>query len=250
MSTTNVELSVDGPVAHVTLSTEGGINVLSPDLLNRFSDVVAQVRENRNVRATVIEGKGKVYAAGADIKAMSRYDFDAARDYARIGKDVMDAVESMPSVTIAAINGAALGGGLELALACDFRLAVRSAKIGLPEVTLGLIPGWAGISRLPKLVGPSRARLMILSGNPVMAEEGLSFGLVDEVVNSEEDLGPRVEAFARSFFGAGPRAVALAKRALTDGDDVTAFADCFGDQADGREGTLAFLEKRKAAWME
>jgi len=249
MSSTNVQLDIKGPIAHVTLVTEEGLNVLSAVVLDRLNEALSEVREDKAVRATIIAAKGKVYAAGADIKAMSGFDYDAGRDYSRLGKDTLDAVELLPSVTISAINGAALGGGFELALACDFRVAVRGAKIGLPEVTLGLIPGWAGTIRLPKLVGPARAKRMVLSGVPVKAEEGLTFGLVDEVVESQEELGPRVEEFARSFFSAGPGAVALAKRAMRDGDDVTSFSECFVDGADGHEGMTAFVEKRKAKWM-
>ena len=218
-------------------------------VLDRLDEVLKEVSAEGGVRATIIGAEGKVFAAGADIKAMASYDESDAHDYAKMGKDTLDAVESLPSITIAAINGAALGGGLELALACDFRIAVRTAKVGLPEVTLGLIPGWSGTIRLKALVGPAKAKWMVLSGTAVKAEEALAFGLVDEVVNSVEDLGPRVEVFARSFFGAGPLAVKLAKLALRDGDDVSGFAECFADGADGKEGMAAFIEKRKATWM-
>jgi enoyl-CoA hydratase len=179
---------------------------------------------------------------------MQDYSADDAREYGSIGQGIFNDLASLPSVTVAAINGAALGGGLELALACDFRIAVKSAKLGLPEVTLGLIPGWSGIPRLTKLVGQSHAKRLYLSGVPVSAEDGLAFGLVDEIVNSVEDLGPRVAAFCKSFQRAAPAAVALAKRAARDMDDLTAFADCF-HTTDCREGISAFLNKRPAAWM-
>lgn len=249
MSSTQVILEIQPPIARITFSTEGGVNVLGPEVMTRLGDVLTELRGNREVRATIIGAAGKVYAAGADIKAMSKFDFDAAHQYARLGADTLSAVESLPSITIAAINGAALGGGLELALACDFRIAVRTAKVGLPEVTLGLIPGWAGTLRLPRLIGPARARQLILSGVPIKAEDGVPIGLIDEVVNSVEDLAPRAEAFARSFFSAGPRAVAAAKRAFLSGDDESAFADCFDEHADGPEGMAAFIEKRKARWV-
>ena len=190
-----------------------------------------------------------MFLAGADIKEMAPFSPDDAREYGSLGQAVLDELEALPSITVAAINGAAMGGGLELALACDFRIAVKSAKIGLPETSIGVIPGWNGIPRLTALVGPSRAKRMYLSALPVSAEDGLAFGLVDEVVNSAEDLGPRVTAFCKSFKRAAPAAVALAKRALRTDDDLSAFADCFAT-ADHIEGMAAFVEKRTASWME
>ena len=150
---------------------------------------------------------------------------------------------------MAVINGAALGGGLELALACDFRIAVKHAKLGLPEATLGLIPGWGGIPRLSRLIGPARAKRIYLSGTQVSAEDAHHYGLVDEIVNSVEDLETRAPIFVRSFRRASPEAIKLAKRASRDYDDLGAFADAF-HTPDSREGLAAFVEKRPAAWME
>jgi len=249
MSETQVDLRIDGALAKITLATESGVNVLSPSVLRRFGAAISKVKKDSNVRATVIAAEGKVFAAGADVKAMSAFDADAAREYGSFGQGVFQDVESVPSVTVAAINGAALGGGLELALACDFRIAVKHAKIGLPEVSLGLIPGWGGITRLSKLVGPSRAKKLYLSGMPISAEEGVGWGLVDEIVNSVEDLEPRITAYCKSFKRAAPAAVALAKRASRDWDDLTAFAECFKNEQ-SREGMAAFIEKRTANWME
>lgn len=236
-------------MATITLRTEGALNVGSSDMMRRLGDTVASVAGDSQVRTTVIQGEGKVFLAGADIKEMAEFTSPSAREYGELGHGVMNAVENLPSITVAAINGAALGGGLELALACDFRIAVKSAKIGLPETSLGLIPGWGGVIRATKLVGASHAKKLFFSALPVSAEEGLEFGLVDEVVSGPEDLGPRVAAFCKSLYRGAPAAVALAKRALRDGDDVSAFADCF-DTADAREGMAAFIEKRPASWME
>jgi len=251
MSETRISLEMD-PVARVTFSTEGGLNILSTAVLNRLDEVVRELGDSSKgssrVRVCIFAGEGKVFFAGADIKEMSAYDTEGARVYGRLGMDVFDAVAALPCVTIAAINGAALGGGLELALACDLRIAVRTAKLGLPEVTLGLVPGWKGMTRLPALVGPSRARRLVLSGEAIKAEDALAMGLVDELVNSTEDLEHRVQAVARSFFGAGPQAVALAKRALSDGDDLLAFTECFLEGADGQAGMAAFLQKSKPPW--
>jgi len=249
MSKTLVRLTIDGPHATILLTTDGGINVGSPEVMRALGAVVAQVAENRRVRTTAIQGQGKVFLAGADIKEMAPFTREQAVEYARLGQRVLDAIDKLPSITVAAINGAALGGGLELALACDFRLAVKSAKLGLPETSLGIIPGWSGIPRLTRLVGPARAKRLFLSALPVSAEEGLTFGLVDEIVNSVEDLEARVPPFCKSFRRGGAQAVALAKRAFGDGDDVSAFADCFKTE-ECHEGLAAFLEKRPAAWME
>ncbi len=249
MTKTEVLLDIDAPHASITFFTEDGINILSPDVLHSFGAAVARISKDSRIRSTVVQAKGKVFVAGADIKVMKNYSADEGRDYARLGQDVMNDLAALPCVTVAAINGAAMGGGLELALACDFRIAVKSARLALPEVTLGLIPGWGGIPRLMKLIGPARAKRLFLSGLPVSAEDGLAFGLVDEIVNSAEDLGPRVTAFCKSFRRASPAAVALAKRASRDLDDVSAFAECFRTP-DCREGMTAFLEKRPASWME
>jgi len=249
MSKTQVRVEIEGTHAAITFFTEAGLNVLSPSVLHSFGAAVARIKQDPKVRTTVIQAEGKVFLAGADVKAMVNYGVDQAREYGSQGQGVLADLASLPSITVAAINGAALGGGLELPLACDFRIAVKSAKLGLPEVTLGLIPGWSGITRLTRLVGAPRAKRLYLSGNPVSADDGLAFGLVDEVVNSVEDLAPRVAAFCKSFKRASPSAVALAKRASRDMDDLSAFADCFRTP-DRREGMAAFLEKRTASWME
>jgi enoyl-CoA hydratase len=249
MSKTQVRLNVSGPHATILLTTDGGINVGSSDMMRDFREVVSQVAGNRAIRTTAIQGAGKVFLAGADIKEMAPFTRAQAIEYAELGQSVLNAIERLPSITVAAINGAALGGGLELALACDFRIAVKSAKLGLPETSLGIIPGWSGIPRLARLVGPSQAKRLFLSALPVSAEDGLAFGLVDEIVNSVEDLESRVPPFCKSFRRGGAEAVALAKRAFLDGDDVTAFADCFKTEG-CREGIAAFVGKRPASWME
>ena len=249
MSKTQVRLDIDGAQAAITLLTEEGLNVGSSAMMHSLRDAVAKVSHEPQVRATVVRAEGKVFLAGADIKEMAPFNPEQGREYGSLGQSVLNALEALPSITVAAINGAALGGGFELALACDFRIAVKSAKIGLPETSLGLIPGWGGITRATKLVGPTHAKKLFLTALPISAEDGLTIGLVDEVVASAEDLGPRVDAFCKSFRRAAPAAVALAKRAARDGDDLTAFADCFSTN-DAREGMTAFIEKRPASWME
>jgi len=249
MSNTNVDVTIDGPMATITLSTVTGINVLSTAVLEKFRDGLTQVRQAAGVRSLVIRAEGKVFVAGADIKEMANFSADQARAYGENGQAVFNELEQMPCFTVAAISGAAMGGGLELALACDFRIAVKTAKLGLPETSLGLTPGWGGIGRLRRLIGPARAKKLFFSALPVSAEDGLAFGLVDEIVNSAEEVLSRVPAFCKSFRRGGPQAVALAKRAFTDGDDVSAFVECFGGD-ESKEGLAAFVEKRPASWME
>lgn len=249
MSNTNVGVAIDGPMAVITLSTETGINVLSSAVLEQLRDGLDQVRQATGVRSLVVRAAGKVFVAGADIKEMADFSPAQARVYGENGQAVFHELEQMPCFTVAAINGAAMGGGLELALACDFRIAVKTAKLGLPETSLGLTPGWGGIGRLQRLIGPSRAKRLFFSALPVSAEDGLAIGLVDEIVNSAEDLSARVPAFCKSFRRGGPEAIALAKRAFADGDDVSAFVECFGGD-ESKEGLAAFVAKRPALWME
>lgn len=247
---THVHLEIEGAHAEIVISTENGtLNMVSHDALHSLGAQIAHLRNEESIRTTTIRAEGKVFVAGGDIKELAGFDPSAARDYIALGHGVMADLATLPSITVAAIPGAAIGGGLEIALACDFRLAVRTAKLGFPEVSLGLVPGWGGIGRLSKLVGPSRAKRLFLSAVPVSAEDGLSWGLVDEVVNSPEDLVARTRAFCHSFYRASPRAVALAKRAARDFDDLGAFMECLTGK-ESREGLTAFLEKRPAAWME
>ena len=249
MSKTDVRLDLIDDRANITIFTEQGVNVFTKDILHKLGGLIRKVAQGPAVRTTVVQAEGKVFVAGADIREMLGFTPDDAHAYGRLGQDVYNDLAALPSITIAAINGAAMGGGLELALACDFRIAVKSAKLGMPETSLGLIPGWGGMTRLAKLVGMPRAKRMCLTALPVSGEDALSFGLVDETVNSPEDLSARAAALCKSFRRAAPSAVALAKRALRDGNDLAAFADCFGNR-ESREGMKAFLEKRTASWME
>jgi enoyl-CoA hydratase len=249
MSSTHVDLKIEGAHATIMFRTDGAVNLLSADLLHSFGAAVAKVKKDSHVRTTAIQAEGKVFIAGADIKEMADFTPDQARTYGELGQGILNDLAALPCITVAAIQGAALGGGLELALACDFRLAVKSAKLGFPEVSLGLIPGWGGIVRLTKLIGPAHAKKLFLSANPVSGEDAVGWGLVDEVVNSPDDLSHRVTAFCKSFRRASPAAVALAKRASRDFDELSAFAECFAAR-DSREGMSAFVEKRPASWME
>ena len=246
---TEVKVAVDGCRASLTFTSESGLNVSSRETLARLAHGVETLAGNPVVRLTVVRAEGKVFLAGADIKEMSGFDADRAREFSVFGNRTMDSLALLPSITVAAIQGAALGGGCEIALACDFRIAVKRAKIGLPETTLGLIPGWGGTKRALRLLGPSRARRLIFGGAMLSAQDALEIGLIDEVVAEEADLGPAIERLFESMQRGGPRAIAMAKRAFATGDEPAAFAECFAG-SESREGMAAFMEKRPATWME
>lgn len=247
-STTKVELTKEGPVATIRFIPETGVNIFSSRVIGNLGRLVERVAEDAHVRFVVFRGHGKVFLAGADISEMKLFTEDQGCSFATNGHNVLNAVSALPQVTFAAINGHALGGGCELSLACDFRLMVAKAKIGLPETTLGLIPGWGGTQRLPKVVGDPHARRMIFSGAPVTGEEARRIGLADELVESSEDLDAALQRWFKMLDGASPHAVARAKRALLQKDEIEEFGKCFSC-ADAKEGITAFLEKRKAPWV-
>ena len=242
-SNTDVKLTIDGPTATILFSTAGGLNVMSAEVLEKLAAAVEGAHNAKEVRWTILRAEGKVFVAGADIKQMAGFDPKGAKEFSRRGNEVMDALASLPSISIAAIQGAALGGGCEIVLACDFRIATEAAKIGLPETSLGLIPGWGGTQRSLKLLGPTWGAF------PLSAQEAAQIGLVDEVVADEQQLDSAIDRFRQQFTRGGPRAVSLAKRAFLTGDEPAAFSDCFADE-ESREGMTAFIEKRKARWME
>jgi enoyl-CoA hydratase len=248
-NSTQVTLEVNGSRAIITFDTDGGLNVLTTDALRKFGAIVSRLRTEPKIRTTTIRASGKVFMAGSDINEIARFNGDAAKDYAALGQAIMADLAALPSITVAAIHGAVLGAGLELVLACDFRIAVKSAKLGLPEVSLGLVPPWGGINRLNKLIGSSRAKRLLLDPTSVTAEDAHKWGLVDDIVNSLEDLRTRLPKFCESFYRASPGAVASVKKATRDFDDTGAFLDCFGGR-EAREGMAAFIEKRPAKWME
>lgn len=244
---THAILDRQGNRANVTFRTEAGLNVASVEMMAELEGVVDELASDADVRFVLFRADGKAFLAGANIKAMAGYGPDEARAMAELGHRVFKKVEALPQVTLAAIQGAALGGGCEFAMACDFRFAVKSVNIGQPEVLLGLIPGWGGTIRLPRLVGPALAKQLMFSGEGIKADRACEIGLVDEVVNSPEDLEPLVSAFFDKLVKAGPGAIARVKQALESGDEIGGFASCFG-QAESKEGMGAFLEKRPAAW--
>ncbi len=247
-STTKVELFKTDSVATIKFTPETGVNIFSSRVIGNLGGLVKRVAEDARVRFVVFRGDGKVFLAGADIGEMSSFTEDQGRAFATNGHNVFNAISALPQVTFAAINGHALGGGCELALACDFRIMVTGAKIGLPETTLGLIPGWGGTQRLPKVVGDTQARRLIFSGAPIAAEEALRIGLVDEVVASPEELDPAVQRWCKLLEPGSPHAITRAKRAMLQRDEIGEFSKCFSC-SDAKDGITAFLQKRKAPWL-
>lgn len=244
---TQVSLHKENHRATVTFRTESALNVASIEFLKELEQAVDQLAPDTSVRFVEFRAEGKVFLAGANIKAMVGYDAQAARQMAELGHRVFNKIEALPQVTLAAVHGAAMGGGCELILACDFRFAVKTALIGQPEVLLGLIPGWGGTIRLPRLVPLGMARRMMFSGQSIKADQAHQIGLVDELVNSAEDLEPRIHAFFDNLAKAGPQAVATLKKALRTGEEISGFAECF-TRDEARQGMTAFLEKKPPPW--
>ncbi|MCI0632685.1 MAG: enoyl-CoA hydratase/isomerase family protein [Actinobacteria bacterium] len=246
-----VHIEIDGAVATIRLDRPPA-NALSRAVSEELRKAAGELAADERVRAIVIWGGERIFAAGADIKAMVEFGpQDVEPDVGALDQVCRD-LEAIPKITIAAINGFALGGGCEVALSCDLRVAAEDAKLGLPEILLGIIPGAGGTQRLPRLIGLARARDLIVSGRRVPADEALSIGLVDEVAPAG---GAYPAAFERaSRYAAGPTmAYAAAKRALAAafGDpsvglraERVAFLALFTTH-DQEEGMRAFLEKRE-----
>lgn len=246
---------VQGHLATVTINRPEALNALNHELILELGLALEMAEADLQVRALIITGVGRAFVAGADIENLQRLgDGFSGREASLAGQDLMNSLAALPFPTIAAVNGFALGGGLELALAADLRVAAEGAKLGLPEVQLGLIPGYGGTQRLPRLIGLGRALDLILTGRHVDAQEALTLGLVNRV--AEDALAAATE-LAQSCLRNAPIAMGLAKEAVVRGLDVTLpqgleiEADLFGmvtTTEDMKEGTAAFLEKRTAGF--
>jgi enoyl-CoA hydratase len=239
-------------VALLTLDRADALNALDRALLLALEQRIAEVDRDESVRALVLTGAGRAFAAGADIAQMRGMTPTEAEAFSRLGHRVFAALEALRVPTIAAVNGYALGGGCELACACDWIYASEKARFGQPEVNLGILPGFGGTSRLVRRVGLAWAKELVLTGAPVPAEEALRIGLANRVLPPDELL-PRALAAGETIAAKGPVAVALAKRVMQEGQDVDArTAHALEQQAfglvfsteDRGEGIAAFLEKR------
>ena len=247
----HLSYEVEEGIALVTLKRPEALNALSQSLLEELAEIPELVQQDPEVRAVIFTGEGKAFAAGADLKEIAAIkDPFMGREYALFGQRVFAEIAALPVPTIAAINGYALGGGLELALACDLRVAAKTAKLGLPEVGLGLIPGFGGTQRLPRLIGRGRALDLIFTGRHVDAEEALCPGRVHR---GAEDALEEAKKLAQKILKNAPIALALAKESVVRGEGLDLAealeieADLFGYAAateDMKEGVRAFLEKR------
>jgi enoyl-CoA hydratase len=239
----------DGAVAVVTVDRQEALNALDPPTLGELRDRLVELAEDAETRVVVLTGAGdRAFVAGADIKAMSAMDIEQAKAWGDLGHETATLLETMPKPTIAAVNGFALGGGCELALACDVRYASTAAKLGQPEVSIGIIPGWGGTQRLPRTVGIGRAKELIMSGRLIDAEEAFRIGLVNAVFAPDELIAKSLDV-ARDLAAKSPLVLAAAKQAMNRtlygdlGVEAEAFAGLFGSE-DQREGMAAFAEKR------
>jgi enoyl-CoA hydratase len=245
-----IGIARDGTVAIVTVDRPDAMNALDQPTLTELNDRLAELATDAGTHVVVLTGAGeRAFVAGADIKAMAEMDVDEARAWGELGHAVASLLETMPKPTIAAVNGFALGGGCELALACDVRYASTNAKLGQPEVSIGIIPGWGGTQRLPRVVGIGAAKELILSGRLVDAEEALRIGLVNAVFPPAE-LMERTLELARTFAVKSPLVLAAIKETTGRtfygdlGAEAEAFATLFGSE-DQSEGMRAFIEKRE-----
>jgi enoyl-CoA hydratase len=250
-----LKMDVAEAVATVTVSRPQAMNALNTRFFQEMDSLVAEIAGRADIKVVIITGDGKAFVAGADIAEMVGKTQDEARAFSKLGQRTFRSLELLEKPVIAAVNGFALGGGCELALACDFRIASAKAKFGQPEVNLGLIPGYAATQRLPRLIGLGNALFLLLTGEMIGAEEALRMGLVQRVVEPEALL-PTATELAKTIASKGPRAVRLVKRVAREGIlkdfesgmalEVREFGSLFENE--GAEGMRAFLEKRKPDW--
>lgn len=254
---TEVRYQQDGSIGRITFHSDDGVNVMSTPVMAAIEARLEEIRSAPEVRVLILTGEGRTFLAGADIKEMHQAPGDAGKSFSQRGQRFMNTLSRFEhAVTIAAINGPALGGGCEVALACDLRVIAEEATIGFPEVSLGLIPGWGGTQRAFALMGPSKVRRMIFTGQPLTGSVAAESELVNECVPRDK-LMETAEAMARRILGNGPGAVRLAKRVLCATEqswlergmlmESEAFGEAFLNE-EGREGLRAFVEKRKPAW--
>jgi enoyl-CoA hydratase len=245
-------------IGHVTVNRPEKLNALNRKTMDELHDCFQEIERDDEVRAVILTGAGeKAFVGGADINELAVQTPVEGKELSMRGQKILDLIEHLGKPVIAAVNGYALGGGCELALACTIRIASENARLGQPEVKLGLIPGYAGTQRLPRLVGRGRALEMVLSGEPVSAAEAYRIGLVNQVV-SAQDLIAAAEKLAHKILANAPLAVKFALEAVNHGLEMTQAegqfleANLFGlccTTADMKEGTRAFLEKRPARFM-
>jgi enoyl-CoA hydratase len=255
MENKSILVEISEEIGWLKINRPDSLNALNSEVVDALAHTLQELEKDAAVNVIVISGAGnKAFVAGGDIKEMAAMTPLEARAFARKGQQLMQAIEKMNKPVIAAVNGYALGGGLELALACDFIYASENAKLGLPEVTLGVIPGFGGTQNLPRLIGPNKARELIFSGKILPAQQAKEWGIVNEIFPAEE-LQAAVMEIARTIARNGMLAVGSAKDAAVNGlhmskedglrYESSLFATLFSTE-DQKEGMQAFVTKRKA----
>lgn len=255
MTYQNILSNTSNGIATITINRPNKLNALNKDTIQELHDAFDEANKDKSTKVIIVTGSGeKAFVAGADISEFADFDVKQGGKLAAKGQELLfDFVENLSTPVIAAVNGFALGGGLELAMACHFRVASSNAKMGLPEVSLGVIPGYGGTQRLPQLVGKGRAMEMVMTAGMIDANQALNYGLVNHVT-SEEELISFTEKIASKIMRNSSVAIKGAIKSINanykDGVDgfkteIKQFGKCFGTE-DFTEGTTAFLEKRKA----
>jgi enoyl-CoA hydratase/carnithine racemase len=255
MTFENILLEKKNSIAYITINRPKVLNALNSSTMEELRTAFTEIKNDAGIRVALLTGTGeKAFIAGADIGELAKQDPVSGKEYTHRGQSVLDLIENLGKPVIACINGFALGGGCEIAMACTMRLASENAKLGQPEVKLGIIPGYGGTQRLPRLVGKGIAMQLILAGEMITAQEAHRIGLVNEVT-APADLIPRAEAIAQKIIANAPLAVQYAMEAVNKGmemglaEGLYLEATLFGLSCateDKREGTSAFLEKRPA----
>lgn len=254
----NLIINHEKGIATIFINRPEKLNALNKETIQELHEALKSAKENENIRVLILTGNGeKAFVAGADISEFADFSAVQGASLAANGQQILfDYIENFPKPIIAAINGFALGGGLELAMACHFRIASENAKMGLPEVSLGVIPGYGGTQRLPQLVGKGRAMEMIMTAALINAETAKNYGLVNHVV-PQADLFATYTTLANKIINNAPVAISKAIEAINanfkDGlngyqTEIKTFGECF-ETEDFKEGTSAFLEKRKANFI-
>jgi len=253
MNFETIRYEANNGVARLTVNRPDALNALNRTVHEELYAAAEIASKDDSLDVLVLTGEGRAFVAGADIKAMLSYSNEEAREFSELGHKAMDAIAALPFPTIAAINGFALGGGLELALSCDLLYASEKAVLGLPEVSLSVIPGWGGTQRLGRLIGWHRARELTFTGRKVKAQEAKELGLVLEVF-SAEGFADRINEVVAQIRANGPLALRAAKQAISNGAQLPlhqamkaeqqAFGSLFGTH-DQREGMTAMLERRE-----
>ena len=255
----NVILKEENGIAEIIINRPKALNALNSETLKELGSIIDDIHVNDNIKAVILTGSGeKSFVAGADIAQMSKLNSIEAAKFSRLAQNVFSKIENLPKLVIAAVNGFALGGGCELAMACDIRFASKKAKFGQPEVNLGILPSFGGTQRLPRLVGKGIAKELIFSTDMISANEAYRIGLANKVYEPEELL-TKAKEFAQKVMTKSPVGVRLAKASINNGLDVdleaglkyeaNSFGLCFSTE-DQKEGMKAFLEKRKANFKD